>query len=70
MVAFSGFIGWWTCKGPVSMEAIVRTKGNDVMRLLDALEDLRKLYNGTFRLMIAMLSTWLIGILIAVILLA
>jgi len=52
------------------MEAIVRTKGNDVMRLLDALEDLRKLYNGTFRLMIAMLSTWLIGILIAVILLA
>lgn len=70
MVAFFGFIGWWTYKGSVSLQAIVKTKGNDVMRLMDAFEDLRKIYNGTFQLLIVVLTVWLIGILIAIILLA
>jgi hypothetical protein len=70
MVAFFGFIGWWTYKGSVSLQAIVQTKGNDVMHLMDALEDLRKIYNGTFWLMIVVLTIWLIGILITGILLA
>jgi hypothetical protein len=70
MVAFFGFIGWWTYKGSVSLQAVVQTKGNDVMHLMDALENLRKIYNGTFWLMIVVLTIWLIGILITGILLA
>ncbi len=67
-VAFFGFMGWWTYKGAGSFHAIVQTKGSDITHLMDALEDLRKIYNLNFWLMIVILSIWVIGIIIAVIL--
>ena len=70
MVAFFGFIGWWTFEGSTSMEAVVRSKGNDVMQLMAVFENLRKIYEGTFRLLIAVLAVWLLGILVAAILVA
>ncbi|MGA7160825.1 MAG: hypothetical protein WBZ48_07475 [Bacteroidota bacterium] len=70
MVVFFGFVGWWTYEGSISMEAIVRSKGNDVMQLMAVFDNLRKIYEGTFRLLIGVLGVWLLGILIAVILLA
>lgn len=67
-VAFFGFMGWWTYKGADSFRAIVQTKGSDITHLMDALEDLRKIYNLNFWLMVVVLSIWVIGILVAVIL--
>ncbi|HTR81747.1 MAG TPA: hypothetical protein VMM58_08955 [Bacteroidota bacterium] len=70
MVAFFGFVGWWTYEGSTFMEAIIRSKGNDVMQLMAVFDNLRKTYEGTFRLLVGVLSLWLLGILVSVILLA
>ena len=70
MVAFFGLIGWWTYEGSTSMEAIVRSKGNDVIQLMAVFENLRKIYDGTFRLLIGVLAVWILGILVAAILVA
>jgi hypothetical protein len=69
-VAFFGFVGWWTYKGAGSFYSIVRTKGSDITHLMDALEDLRKIYNLQFWLMIVLLILGVIAILISVILAA
>ena len=70
MVAFFGFIGWWTFEGSTSMEAVLRSKGNDVMQLMAVFDNLRKIYDGTFRVLVIVLGVWLVGILLAIILLA
>lgn len=66
VILFS-FMGWWTYKGADSFHAIVRTKGSDIMHLMDALEDLRKIYNLNFWLMIGVFAILFIAIIVAVI---
>ena len=70
MVGFFGFIGWWTYEGSGFMEAVARSKGKDIMQMMATFDNLRKIYDGTFRVLIVVLSLWLLGIIVAVILLA
>ncbi len=40
----AGVIGWWTLKASSSFLMIVQTEGNDIVNLMGALGELRKLY--------------------------
>ena len=65
-VALFGFIGVWNYKGAASFEMIVQTAGNDIAHLMNALADLKKIYNLQFWLMIVVLILIVVGIVAAV----
>jgi hypothetical protein len=46
--AFSTLIGLWTHRASVSFRDVVQTEGHDIPHLMQALEDLRKLYTLQF----------------------
>jgi hypothetical protein len=54
-VALFVFMGLWNYKGADSFQMIVQTEGSDVSHLMNALEDLRKIYNLQYWLMIVVL---------------
>jgi hypothetical protein len=54
-VALFALMGLWNYKGADSFQLIVQTHGNDISYLMNALEDLRKIYNLQYWLMIVML---------------
>ena len=67
-VAFFGFMGFWTYQGAASFIKIVQTRGSDISHLMNALEDLRKIYNLQFWLMVFMLGMIVLGIVVVLIL--
>jgi hypothetical protein len=69
-VALFAFMGLWNYKGAASFKMIVETSGNDIAHLMNALEDLRKIYNLQYWLMIIVLVLVAIGIIAAVLLMS
>lgn len=61
-VALFGFMGLWTAKAAGSFRMIVQTKGNDIAYLMNALEDLRKIYNLQVWLFIIVLALLAVGV--------
>ena len=62
-VALFGFVGLWTYRGAAAFHLIVQTRGSDISHLMDALEDLRKIYNLQFWLMVVILGLMALGVL-------
>jgi hypothetical protein len=67
-VALFGFIGVWNYKGAASFKLIVQTTGNDIAHLMEALTDLKKIYNLQYWLTIIVLILVVVGIIAAVLL--
>jgi hypothetical protein len=67
-VALFGFMGYWTVKAAGSFQMIVQTRGNDISFLMNALEELRKIYNLQVWLFIIVLGLLAIGIVVMVVL--
>jgi hypothetical protein len=65
-VALFAFIGIWNYRGAASFQMIVQTTGNDIAHLMNALADLKKIYNLQFWLMIIILILIVVGIVAAV----
>lgn len=65
-VALFGFMGAWNYRAAASFKLIVQTTGNDIVHLMDALQDLKKIYNLQYWLMIVVLVFVVIGILAAI----
>ena len=63
-VALFGFMGLWTTKAAKSFQMIVQTRGNDIAFLMNALEELRKIYNLQVWLFIIALGLLLLGVVI------
>jgi len=53
--ALFGFMGFWNYNGAGSFRLIVDTRGNDISHLMNGLEQLKKIYNLQYWLMIVML---------------
>lgn len=67
-VVFFAFLGLWTYRGAAAFRLIVETRGSDISHLMDALENLRRIYNLQFWLMIGMLGLIALAIIAAVVL--
>ncbi len=67
-VALFAFMGIWNYKGAASFQLIVQTTGNDIAHLMEALTDLKKIYNLQYWLMIIVLILVVVGIIAAVLL--
>lgn len=61
-------IGIWTAKAATSFQLIVKTQGNDIENLMNALGELRKLYALQYWIFIIALVLVVIGIVAALIL--
>jgi hypothetical protein len=61
-VAFFVLMGLWNYRGAASFQLIVQTQGKDIAHLMNALEELRKIYNLQYWLMIVMLVLVALGI--------
>jgi hypothetical protein len=55
-------VGLWTQRASTSFSYVVRTQGRDISHLMDALDDLRKLYNFQFWLVMLALLLALTGL--------
>ena len=64
-VALFAFMGIWNYKGSASFQLIVQTTGNDIAHLMEALADLKKIYNLQYWLMIIILILVVVGIIAA-----
>ena len=65
-VALFAFLGLWTYRGAASFQLIVDTKGSDISHLMNALDELRKIYSLQTWLMVAVLALMAIGIIVGV----
>lgn len=61
--ALTCVVGLWTQRASVSFRNVVRTEGRDISHLMEALDDLRKLYSLQFWLVILGLVLALMGLL-------
>lgn len=61
-------IGIWTAKAATSFQLIVKTQGNDIENLMNALGELRKLYALQYWIFIIALVLVVVGIVAALIL--
>jgi uncharacterized membrane protein len=60
-------IGFWTYTAASSFNRIVKTQGNDIENLMNALKELRKLYTLQFWLFIIVLIAIIIAIIASII---
>ena len=56
-------VGLWTQRASVSLRSVVKTEGRDITHLMDALDDLRKLYSLQYWLLIVGLLLAMSGLL-------
>jgi hypothetical protein len=56
-------VGLWTQRASMSFRDVVRTEGKDISHLMDALDDLRKLYSLQYWLLILGVALALLGLL-------
>jgi hypothetical protein len=69
-VAFFVLVGLWNYRGAASFQLIVQTQGRDIANLMNALEELRKIYNLQYWLMIVVLALVALGIIALVLMTA
>ena len=67
-VALFACMGVWNYKGAASFQLIVQTTGNDIAHLMEALTDLKKIYNLQYWLLIIVLILVVVGIVAAILL--
>lgn len=65
-VALFAFIGLWHYRAAASFQMIVQTRWNDIMHLMKALEELRKIYNLQVWLMIIVIGLLVLGVIVGV----
>jgi len=64
--ALACVVGLWTQRASMSFKSVVQTEGQDITHLMDALDDLRKLYSLQYWLLILGLVLATAGLLAAI----
>jgi hypothetical protein len=55
-------VGLWTQRASTSLQSVVQTEGNDMSHLMDALDDLRKLYSLQYWLLVLGMLLAMVGL--------
>lgn len=66
-VALFAFMGLWNYRGAASFQLIVQTRGHDITHLMNALEELRRIYNLQYWLMVIVIGLTALGTIVAIV---